>query len=724
MERRASGSLTPGELRKRAEGRLRETREQSTSKRPDEHDLPALVQELQVHQIELEMQNEALKQARDEAEATAERYFDFYEFAPVGHFTLDGEGGIDTVNLAGAALLGVPRKPLAGRRLALFLAPESRPAFADFLAGVFAGQLGRTCDVTVHREGGGSAHVHLAGEAIRALPVCRVTMVDVSERRRVEDELKANEEKFRRIVETAHEGIWQIDAESRTTFVNPRMAEMLGYEPEEMAGRSLFGFMTDEARVEAGRNLERGRQGIAEEHEFRFLRKDGSEIWTHISTSPLSSGGESYAGAIAMVTDITEHRSAEEALRQSEERFRNLFHRHSAVMLLVEPGSGRIIDANDAAARLYGYDRTTLRSMHIGEINLLPAAQVAAERTRALEEKRSYFVFPHRLASGEERTVEVHSSPIASQQGNVLFSVIHDITERRRAEEALRASEAEVRRLNAELERHIEETISQRDCAEAERDYAEEQLRRLNEQLERRVEERTAELEAANREMEAFSFSVSHDLRAPLWAIAGFARTIVEDYGHLLGADGEHRLDLVRSSVQRMVQLVDDLLAFSRVGRAEMRRSRLKMGDLARSAFEEVLSDCSERRRRIDFSVGELPEASGDPALIRQLWINLLSNAVKFSATAESPDILVEAKLVGGEVVYSVRDNGVGFEMTDVGKLFGVFQRLHSETDFPGNGIGLSLVRRIVERHGGRVRAEGEVGKGATFRFTLGPASA
>lgn len=244
---------------------------------------------------------------------------------------------------------------------------------------------------------------------------------------------------------------------------------------------------------------------------------------------------------------------------------------------------------------------------------------------------------------------------------------------------------------------------------------AEEQRRRA--ELERRVAERTAQLEAANRELESFSYSVSHDLRAPLRAVDGFARMLEEDYGARLDEEGRRRLAVVRDSAQRMGRLIDGLLKFSRLGRAPLAASALDMAALVRGALEELGAAAAEPRVTIE--IGALPAASGDPVLLRQVWLNLLENAVKFSARRDFPRIEVGGRGEEAQAVYWVRDNGAGFDMRYSDKLFGVFQRLHDPGEYPGTGIGLATVQRIVARHGGRVWAEGEPDKGATFYFSL-----
>jgi signal transduction histidine kinase len=235
--------------------------------------------------------------------------------------------------------------------------------------------------------------------------------------------------------------------------------------------------------------------------------------------------------------------------------------------------------------------------------------------------------------------------------------------------------------------------------------------RQLNEQL----AGRTAQLEAANGELEAFSYSVSHDLRAPLRAIDGFSRIIEEDYSGALDDEGRRLLGVVRRNTQKMGALIDNLLAFSRLGRKEMARTRIDMAGMARSVFNDISSHAETATLR----VSALPPAVGDPAMLRQVFANLLSNALKFAGRNGGAAVEVGGHNSGGENTYFVSDNGVGFDMEYAGKLFGVFQRLHSNEEFEGTGVGLAIVQRIVNRHGGRVWAEAEPGAGATFYFTL-----
>jgi PAS domain S-box-containing protein len=377
--------------------------------------------------------------------------------------------------------------------------------------------------------------------------------------KRVEErtkELQESQKEYRRIIETAQEGIWVTNAEYKTTFANPRLAEMLGYTVAELLAASPLTVIDPDSIASTMIHRERRQQGIKEQYEFKLRRKDGSDLWALISTTPLTDDKEQYLGVLAMLADITDRKQAED---------------------------------------------------------------------------------------------------------NIL---------------------------------------------------------KLNTELEQRVVERTMQLEVANRELEAFSYSVSHDLRTPLRAIDGFSQALLEDYSEQLDKEGQSYLQRVRAATQRMAELIDDLLELSRVTRSDMRQENVNLTTLAQQIMDALQKQ--DGKRQVDFTIAKDLTAVGDPHLLRVALENLLGNAWKF--TEKQSEAHVELGSIvqpDGQTAYFVCDNGAGFDMNYAGKLFGAFQRLHAANDFPGTGIGLATVQRIIHRHGGKIWAEGAVNQGATFYFTL-----
>ena len=488
--------------------------------------------------------------------------------------------------------------------------------------------------------------------------------------------LPGYEERFRLLVETVKDyAIFLLDPEGRVASWNAGAERIKGYHSEEIIGRhfSCLYLPKDVEAGKPGRELETAAaQGRAESEGWR-VRKDGSHFWANVVLTALRDEAGTLVAFAEVTRDLTEQRRAAEVLRAGEEYARRIVDAAYDAFVAIDQ-DGVINEWNRHAEDMFGWSREEAIGRPLAE-TIIPAQHRDAHR-RGLK---------HFLATGEgpvlnrvieitavrrsgvEFPVELTISPLTVGRKYVFTAFVRDITQRKEAED--------------------------------------------------RLKRYTADLEAANAELDAFAYSVSHDLRAPLRSIDGFSQALLEDYGEHLDDAGRQYLQRVRVGSRQMAMLIDDLLKLSRVTRAEMHREPVSLTGLAESISAELRG--SDPQRQVEFVIAPGLETSGDPRLLRVALENLLGNAWKY--TAKHPRARIEFGVAQHEArpAYYVRDDGAGFDMTYADKLFGAFQRLHAPGEFEGTGVGLATVRRIVGRHGGRVWAEGAVERGATFYFTL-----
>jgi PAS domain S-box-containing protein len=475
-------------------------------------------------------------------------------------------------------------------------------------------------------------------------------------------------ETFRLLVEGVQDyAIFMLDGAGRVSTWNTGAERIKGYRAEEIVGQHFSRFYPPEA-IAAGRPARllalAAREGRAEDEGWR-IRKDGSRFWANVIITAMRDSDGAVIGFAKVARDLTERKEVEDALRQSEQTFQLLTESVQDYAIFMLDTEGRVASWNASAERIKGYPAQEILGQHFS--TFYPPEDVAQGKPRweleiAEREGRHEDEGWRVRKDGTRFWANAVISAMRDAHGGLVgfAKVTRDLTQRRRVEQALAQS---------------------------------------------------------NQELERFSYSVSHDLRAPLRAINGFAQALVEGHAAQLDEEGKRLLSVIRESAKLGGELIDALLNFSRVGRQALARGPVDL----RALVENVVSELRETQGPVAVEVvlTPLPPTSGDAALLRNVLINLIGNAFKFSANRAHPKVEIGGEQNGSEVAYYVKDNGVGFDMQYTNKLFGVFQRLHRPDEFEGTGVGLALAQRIIQRHGGRIWAEGQVNEGATFFFTL-----
>ncbi len=498
---------------------------------------------------------------------------------------------------------------------------------------------------------------------------------DITERKEAEEANRQKDERYHNILNSILEGLQIIDFDYRYVYLNPAAIVQSRYTEDKIIGRTMpelypgiekSGLFTMLKRCMKERSIE------YIENEFTF--PDNSTGWFELRIQP------SVEGLFILSIDVTERKKAEENRLKAEKRYRALIENSSEGITLLDKDF-KILYRSPSTYRITGWtsdersNQVQLQEMHPEDV---PELHSIMKEILKIPSKSIISTFR-----------------VKNKNGNYIWL------------EALLTNMLEDKSVEAIV-------MNFRDVSE--RKAGEEKIKYLNDGLEQKVIERTAQLEAVNKELESFSYSVSHDLRAPLRAIDGYAGMIEEDYEKLFDDEGKRLLGNIQQNAKKMSNLIDDLLAFSRLGKKVLQRKELDMNELVEGVLIDIDKSVTHHAK---LEVAKLRPIMGDYSLIHQVLMNLISNAVKYSSKKENPVVSITSKKENNEIIYSITDNGVGFDMKYAHKLFGVFQRLHTMDEFEGTGVGLAIVQRVITKHGGKIWANSQVGEGSVFSFSL-----
>jgi PAS domain S-box-containing protein len=732
-------------LRRKAEEQL--VAKDNQIEKLDRTDLASLAHELAVHQAELEIQNEELLQSRKEAEETRDRYLDLYDFAPVGYFTLDERNRIIEANLTGCKLLGTDRHNIKNKPFTRFISDDETDNFYLYRKNVLENNT-KPNSILIMKKADGTLFSGRLESVKVGKEQLRVTLIDVTERRKIAEALERSEKLYHSLFENMIDGY----AFCQMIFENGHPHDFVYLHVNE-----AFEQLTGLTNV-GGKRVTEVIPGIRESNPELF------QIYGRVSLNGKAEKFEVYLPALSKWFSVSVYSPQRDYFvavfenitgRKQLENYQLL----TSEILSILNDSSKIADSINSilslVQRKLGIEAAGIRLLNGDDYpyfsqNGFTRDFVSTENTLSVRDGKGDVCRDKDGNISLECTCGLvlsgktdPSNPLFTIGGSAwtndsrtILDIPADLDPRlhprnRCIHEGFQSIALIPIRANHEIVGLLQLNDRKKNCFTIEmiqflerltesigvaliRKQSEEKINSLNVSL----AQRATELEAVNKELESFSYSVSHDLRAPLRSMAGFSTALLEDYSQKLDDEGKQYLKHIQDSSELMARLIDDLIKLSRVTRNDINYDKVNFSDLAQKVVEELTKADPTRKVKVSITPGVI--AYGDRNLLRIVLNNLVGNAWKFSCKVAEPRIEIGTIEIKGKLTYFIRDNGIGFDMAYADKLFKPFQRLHKASEFPGTGIGLATVQRIVRRHGGDVWVESKVGEGATFFFTLG----
>ncbi len=637
-----------------------------------------LIHELEVHQIELELQNKELILARSSVQELAERYTELYDLAPSGYFTLSDSGEILNLNLCGAQMLGKERSRSVNSRFDVVVSKDTKPIFYLFLERVFNNKGKETCEVTLTTKGNLSMFVQLTGIVAGDGGQCLVTAIDITERKEAEETLSKNEGYYRALFENNSTAIAIIEPDSTISMVNEEYCKMSGYTKQDVIGTSWTKQIPPDD-LERLKEFNRRRlinpKDAPGKYEFTFYNKNG-EIKSAVMSITMMRNQK----IIASFIDITDRKKSEETLQISEKRYKDLVE-NALVGIYTTNLQGKFFFANKTMVKMLEYDSME-GILHADVQSFYKNKDEREKFIKLLKESEQLFNYELELITEKGKTIDVLVNAFISEE--VITGMMMDISGLKQAEN---------------------------------------EIRKLNETLEKRIAERTKQLEIVNKELafhlselEQFSYISNHDLQEPLRTLTQFTQLLNEKCAGTLDEEGAKYIEFISKSAVRMSLLVKDLLEYSLLGKASV-KTIVDCNEIVNAVLGDL--DDSIKGSSTKLTVQQLPTLNGYETELRLLFQNLVENAIKYHEKDMVPEIIISAESREKEWLFSIKDNGIGIDQNHYEKIFIIFQRLHNRSDYEGTGIGLAHCKKIVEMHGGKIWVESTPGQGSVFMFTI-----